>query len=98
MISPKHYLWFVFAGAALGAFAVAYFALPYRAAPAQEPAPAAPQWDPAVVVWSMATATAPWAPRDSAASFVFQNKLWTMGGLNGNQEVNTATHYVEYLS
>ncbi len=38
--------------------------------------------------WSLATSSAEWQPRDSAVSFVFQNKIWTMGGLNGNRETN----------
>jgi len=34
--------------------------------------------------WKQATADAPWSERDSHAVIVFQDKLWLMGGLNGN--------------
>ncbi len=47
------------------------------------------QFKPSLLLWSQATSSAEWKPRDSAASFVFQNKIWTMGGLNGNGDVNS---------
>jgi hypothetical protein len=53
------------------------------------------RFDPARLSWSEATSSAEWQPRDSAISFVFKNKLWTMGGINGNQDVD-ANHRVEY--
>lgn len=57
--------------------------------------PPPPPYDPSTLTWSVATSSAEWQPRDSAASFVFQNKIWTMGGLNGNKEVSP-NHTVEY--
>lgn len=38
--------------------------------------------------WVVATTSASWAPRDSAGSFVFGEKMWTMGGLDGNGTVD----------
>ena len=37
--------------------------------------------------WTKATAAAAWEARDSAEVFMFQNKIWMMGGINGNQTV-----------
>ena len=37
--------------------------------------------------WTKVTATAPWEARDSGEVFTFQNKIWMMGGINGNQTV-----------
>lgn len=34
--------------------------------------------------WETATSSASWLPRDSHAAVVFKNKIWLMGGLNGN--------------
>ncbi len=45
--------------------------------------------------WSQVTSSAPWGSRDSAVSFVFKNKMWTMGGLNGNGDV-TYGHKIKY--
>jgi hypothetical protein len=45
--------------------------------------------------WVSATTTAEWGPRDSAASFIFRDRLWTMGGLNGNAVTDTQ-HAVQY--
>ena len=53
------------------------------------------QYDPSLLTWSLATSTAGWEPRDSGVSFVFQNKMWTMGGLDGNQDV-IGDHNVVY--
>ncbi len=36
------------------------------------------------IEWSELVVSAPWAARDSGASFVFDNRLWYMGGLNGD--------------
>lgn len=47
------------------------------------------------LTWVSATSTAEWGPRDSAASFVFNDKMWTMGGLNGNPVTNSQ-HAVQY--
>ncbi len=55
----------------------------------------APRFDTRFLSWSLATSSAEWQPRDSAVSFVFQNKMWTMGGLNGNREVDSK-HTVRY--
>jgi hypothetical protein len=46
--------------------------------------------------WSEALEHAPWAPRDSAASFVFKNRMWIVGGLNGNGVKAGPEHAVEY--
>jgi len=45
--------------------------------------------------WVEATSTAPWEPRDSGEVFIFQNKMWLMGGLNGNNQIKE-NHLVEY--
>lgn len=53
---------------------------------------------PAKMTWSLATSTAEWRARDSAASFVFNDKMWIMGGLNGNgvrTNTENAVHYWE---
>ena len=55
----------------------------------------APQFKPQLLSWSQVTQSAQWQPRDSAASFVFQDRIWTMGGLNGNQNVDI-NHMVRY--
>jgi len=61
----------------------------------KEPPP--PPFDPAGLIWSLATSSAQWRTRDSAASFVFQNKLWTIGGLDGNghRDAQGVEHYWE---
>lgn len=48
------------------------------------------QFNPAMLSWSQATSSAAWQSRDSAASFVFGNKMWIIGGLNGNGHVDEA--------
>ena len=45
--------------------------------------------------WREVLSSAPWEARDSAASVVFQNKIWIMGGLNGNKNTD-ANHLVKY--
>lgn len=40
------------------------------------------------LIWIKVISSAPWEPRDSGAEFVYQNKLWIMGGLNGNDVKN----------
>jgi len=45
--------------------------------------------------WNEVASSTAWEPRDSAASFVFQNEMWTMGGLNGNDTVQE-NHIVRY--
>ncbi|MCY4577317.1 MAG: serine hydrolase [Candidatus Kaiserbacteria bacterium] len=37
--------------------------------------------------WTEVTAAAPWETRDSGEAFLFQNKLWMMGGINGNSTI-----------
>ncbi len=54
-----------------------------------------PQFQPQLLSWSQTSTSAQWTPRDSAASFVFQGRMWTMGGLNGNQNVD-ANYVVRY--
>lgn len=46
-----------------------------------------PVFQPDTLSWTIATSSAEWAPRDSSASFVFAGKMWTMGGLNGNENI-----------
>lgn len=52
-------------------------------------------WNTSSLTWAIATSSAEWEPRDSAVSFVFQDKIWTMGGLNGNKNVES-NHYIKY--
>jgi hypothetical protein len=56
---------------------------------------ASPAFHHKYLTWVAATSSAEWNPRDSAASFVFNNKMWTMGGLNGNAVTDTQ-HTVQY--
>ncbi|MEK7547125.1 MAG: serine hydrolase [Patescibacteria group bacterium] len=57
--------------------------------------PQTKQFEPNLLSWTLATSSAEWQPRDSAVSFVFQDKIWTMGGLNGNEEIEP-NHTVLY--
>ena len=45
--------------------------------------------------WTQLASSTPWAPRDSAAGFVFQDKIWIAGGLNGNGLV-TPSRTIKY--
>ena len=48
--------------------------------------------------WKELTPTgvgAPWAPRDSHETFIFQNKIWLIGGINGNGLVDK-NHFIAY--
>ena len=45
--------------------------------------------------WKELTASAPWEPRDSHETFVFKNKIWLIGGLNGNGLVDE-NHFIAY--
>jgi len=45
------------------------------------------QFDPRLLSWNLAASSAEWETRDSGVSFVFQDKIWTMGGLDGNTKV-----------
>ena len=44
-------------------------------------------FDPALLDWQEVSSTVPWSPRDSHTVVVYQDKLWLMGGLNGNDFV-----------
>lgn len=45
--------------------------------------------------WINAAPKAPWEPRDSGEVFLFKNKMWLIGGLNGNTKVGE-NNLVEY--
>jgi len=51
-------------------------------------------FDPLSLDWELATSNADWEPRDSHVVFVFKQKMWLIGGLNGNEFVNN--DIVEY--
>lgn len=53
------------------------------------------KFNPSSLSWLLATSSAEWQPRDSAVSFIFDKKIWTMGGLNGNEDVDSG-HTVSY--
>ncbi|MEK7066403.1 MAG: sialidase family protein [Patescibacteria group bacterium] len=58
----------------------------------KEPTKDEPQikpFDPSRLSWVLATSSAEWSPRDSGASFVFQNKMWMMGGVSGNENISS---------
>ncbi len=64
--------------------------------PISEPEPVRePAYRPELLSWSLATTSAPWHPRDSATGFVFKDRMWIMGGLNGEGlvDVNDVVHY-----
>ncbi len=46
------------------------------------------EFDPHLLSWLIATSSANWESRDSAVSFIFQNKMWIIGGLNGNDHID----------
>ena len=48
-----------------------------------------------VLMWREVIPAAPFAPRDSHASFIFQNKIFLIGGINGNGLVD-AKHFIPY--
>lgn len=43
--------------------------------------------NPSLLTWQEVTTTAAWFPRDSHAAVVYKDKIWLMGGLNGNDYV-----------
>ncbi len=45
------------------------------------------QFEPKLLSWELAISSAEWEARDSGASFVFKDKIWTMGGLDGDEKV-----------
>lgn len=47
------------------------------------------------LTWVEATSSASWEPRDSGEVFLFQDKIWLIGGLNGNDNIN-GDNVVEY--
>ena len=53
-------------------------------------------FDPESLSWSSVGSEVPWGPRDSAATFVFHDRMWIMGGLNGNDAPTTKEHAVLY--
>lgn len=55
----------------------------------------APIFRPEDLHWRNVTQSAPWSSRDSSEVFLFKNKMWLMGGLNGNAKVGE-NHLVEY--
>lgn len=44
-------------------------------------------FNPFLLTWQKVITTIPWSPRDSHGVVVYNNKLWLMGGLNGNNFV-----------
>lgn len=44
-------------------------------------------FEPALLGWQEVKTPIPWSPRDSHALLVYRDKLWLMGGLNGNDFV-----------
>ncbi|MEI6479764.1 MAG: hypothetical protein WCO21_03000 [bacterium] len=92
--------WLVLPAAVLVSLVFVYFSFPHNKAQSSPKEQfsknqQAPKFEPRLLSWSLATPSAEWQPRDSAVSFVFQNKMWTMGGLNGNREVDN-NHTVRY--
>ena len=49
--------------------------------------PPNPAFDPALLNWKEALASAPWEKRDSHAVAVYKNKIWVMGGVDANGHV-----------
>ena len=45
------------------------------------------RFNPKLLSWKLAASSAEWEARDSGVSFVFQDKIWTMGGLDGDAKV-----------
>lgn len=99
----KYVYWTLAVVGAVCIGAVVFFAYPVvlrlkttsQPTPAQTVAQNAAVFSPKEISWTEATPAAPWQPRDSAVSFVFKDRLWTAGGLNGNKNVNSA-HVVLY--
>lgn len=53
-------------------------------------------FNPENLEWLQISSAAPWEPRDSGEVFVFRNKIWLIGGLNGESKVKREAdgHYV----
>lgn len=47
------------------------------------------------LIWFEVSSSTLWEPRDSGEVFIFKNKMWLMGGLNGNNSINN-DHLIEY--
>ncbi|MFA5744806.1 MAG: serine hydrolase [Candidatus Paceibacterota bacterium] len=45
-------------------------------------------FDPSMLTWTAVTTSAPWEARDSQSTFVWHDKIFMMGGLNGNGHVD----------
>jgi len=94
----KTFLWCILLGIAAVPLTVLFFKIPRGEMVFPSFAPNAymtPQYNPQSLMWTEATSSAEWQPRDSAASFVFRDKMWIMGGLNGNADVDSA-HTIRY--
>lgn len=50
---------------------------------------------PETLTWKNVLPEAPWRARDSGEVFLWQNKLWLMGGLNADEQLKN-NHVVEY--
>lgn len=62
-------------------------------------------FNPSALQWAAATSTVPWTARDAHALVAFDDKLWLLGGLNGNDfrrgkavEYWKAPHFAEVWS
>ncbi len=53
------------------------------------------QFVPELLSWTEVTPNASWQSRDSAVSFIFNNKMWTMGGLDGSKNIQ-GNNYIPY--
>lgn len=76
---------FVIVGA-LYLFSIVYD-VAVRHEPSAVPESITPVFAPESLIWRESASSAPWEARDSGEAFVFQNKLWFIGGLNGNANV-----------
>ena len=47
------------------------------------------------LIWTIATSTAPWSARDAGATFIWDDKLWLAGGLDGSQAIANNVKYWE---
>lgn len=74
-----------------GVFGVLYVFDPANLREKSEPVTVAkniaPTFIPENLRWTEAASSVLWEPRNSGEVFVFQNKMWLMGGLNGNKKV-----------
>ena len=91
------FFWFVFLVAIVALSLFLYSPPQETEAPKveNEPEKQITGFQPNLLSWEEATSSFRWRPRDSAASAVFKNKMWTMGGLDGG-EVLLENHVVRY--